>query len=169
MSRTYSPGDLQAADPSSQWWALAWARLLSGDRPNEAGAYPLDSLDDAEWAAWLAATARNSADTIPGPIVGRYDPYGLAPVGVSGVSVTGYSYGAVFRPVPDGPPLYRPHEAAAAAILANPNWLTRETVAGFMTERRSAPEAAAGIRAAGAWIDRLIEQKFEVPEWQPEF
>lgn len=57
MARTYSPANLTPHDPTSLSWALAWARRFAGDVPTEGGAWAPSSLEDEEWAAWLAATA----------------------------------------------------------------------------------------------------------------
>lgn len=51
--RTYSPASLLPHDPTSQAWALAWARRFAGDVPP----WRPGSLEDAEWLAWLQATA----------------------------------------------------------------------------------------------------------------
>lgn len=57
MAKTYNITDLSLADPTSSAWALAWARRFAADVPNAAGAWPDHSLDDAEWSAYLEATA----------------------------------------------------------------------------------------------------------------
>lgn len=112
MTRTYQPEDLDLQDARSLAWALAWVRQLAGDFPNEGGAWPMESAQDAIWRGWLNGTrAENGA--------------------------------------------YRPHEAAAQAILANPNWLTREVTGDYTAERRTPEEVAAGIRQAGAWMDAM--------------
>lgn len=55
--RTYDPTQLTPHDPTSFFWALAWARRFAGDVPTEGGAWPPSSLQDEEWAGWLGATA----------------------------------------------------------------------------------------------------------------
>jgi len=54
---------------------------------------------------------------------------------------------------------FRPHEAAAQAIQANPLWLERVNVMGVYQQFRTADEAASAIRRSGAWIDRLIVEQ----------
>lgn len=54
---------------------------------------------------------------------------------------------------------YRPHEAAARAISANPYWSERLSLMGLSQEFRSAEQVAGAIRQAGSWIDRLITEK----------
>jgi len=120
VARTYNPADLALADPKSAAWALAWARRLAADVPAGSGAWPDHSLEDAEWQAWLDATAVTDAD---------------------------------------GNVWYRPHEAAARALEANPVWLERISVGGVFQQFRTAREAAAAIRRAGAWVDELIVAK----------
>ena len=62
--RTYDPASLDPIDPTSPAWALAWARRLAGDVPTDGGAWPLHSMHDEEWAAWLRATAMDVNGTL---------------------------------------------------------------------------------------------------------
>lgn len=54
MARTYDQVDLALKDPSDLNWALAYTRLLIRDKPNEAGVWPEDSLEDEEIRVALA-------------------------------------------------------------------------------------------------------------------
>ena len=55
--RTFDSSLLSALpSPSTLGWARQWARKFSGDTPNEAGDYPLDSQTDEEWNGWLEST-----------------------------------------------------------------------------------------------------------------
>ena len=51
---------------------------------------------------------------------------------------------------------YRPHEAAARALEADPNRLRALNLAGVTQQYREPHEAAAAIRRGGAWVDELI-------------
>lgn len=51
--RSYNDSSLRPLDPASSVWALNWARRFAGDLPNEGGAYPVGSMSDEEWLAWL--------------------------------------------------------------------------------------------------------------------
>lgn len=63
-----------------------------------------------------------------------------------------------YRPAGTSILYYRPHEAAASALEANPHWLQRETLLGSSVERRSLEAVVRGIRNAGKPFDTLIEQ-----------
>lgn len=137
MTRTFDATKLQPHDPTSPDWALAWVRVFSGDRPNTAGSWPLGSQDDEVWLGWLSATVKPPSPPAPTYAIGGEWPMPLLPV------------------PEDTATRYRPHEAAASAILANPDWVLRESISGFSEERRPAGEVAAAIRAAGRWVDNL--------------
>lgn len=55
MASTYTIANLDPADPDGVAWALAWARFLLRDKPNEGSAFPPGSLDDDEITANLNA------------------------------------------------------------------------------------------------------------------
>lgn len=55
MARTYNTTHLALNDPTSADWALAYVRFALRDKPNDADAYPANSLDDAEINAALEA------------------------------------------------------------------------------------------------------------------
>lgn len=57
MARTYNLTHLALNDPTSAAWALAYVRFALRDKPNEAAAYPIDSLSDEEINAAFAAQA----------------------------------------------------------------------------------------------------------------
>jgi len=92
MARTYTPADLIPHDPTSLTWALAWARRFAGDVPTEGGAWAPSSLEDEEWAAWLAATAASVDGTTyyrPHEAAARAvesDPRRLLSLSLAGVS-----------------------------------------------------------------------------------
>ena len=90
--RTYDPTSLTPIDPTSFTWALAWARRLAGDVPTDGGAWPLHSMHDEEWAAWLRATAMDVGGTLyyrPHEAAARAvesDPRRLLSLSLAGVS-----------------------------------------------------------------------------------
>jgi len=53
MARTYSTSDLALNDPTDADWALAYVRFALRDKPNDANAFPSDSLEDEEINAAL--------------------------------------------------------------------------------------------------------------------
>lgn len=59
--------------------------------------------------------------------------------------------------VADQTTYYRPHEAAAQIISGDPNRKVMERILSWQGEYRAPEQIAGGIRAAGAWIDALIE------------
>ena len=56
---------------------------------------------------------------------------------------------------------YRPHIAAAALIVSDPDRATTETLLGSMFTTRKPNAIAKAIRAEGAWVDDLIETAAE--------
>jgi hypothetical protein len=134
MARTYDPSALTLGDPTSEPWALAWARQFAKDLPNEALAWPADGLSDEEWTAWVRATkleitvSNRFTDTLPSPPA-------------VGTVIASY---------------YLPHVAAAKAFEANPYWVNRETISGYSGERPTAAQVASSILRAGSWVNRLV-------------
>lgn len=57
MARTYNLTHFALNDPTDATWALAYVRFALRDKPNEATAYPIDSLSDEEINAALSAQA----------------------------------------------------------------------------------------------------------------
>jgi len=110
--RTYDPASLDPIDPSSLTWALAWARRLAGDVPTEGGAWPLHSMHDEEWEAWLRATAMDVGGTlyyrphVAAAAVIRSNPAWASRLSIAGVSQEG-----------------RMADEVAAAILAAGAWI----------------------------------------------
>lgn len=76
MAQTYSETHLALKDPTDPNWALAYARFLLRDKPNEAGVFPADSLDNAEIDVMLEATT--VVDTYPATSVTYYRPHEAA-------------------------------------------------------------------------------------------
>jgi len=144
MARTYDATKLTLQDPTNQGWALAWVRRFAGDIPNQALAWPLDSLEDDDWMGWLLATAYNPSKTFP-PAPGGLPGYFSWPL-----------YPGLGWPIYPNITYYRPHTAAAAAVQANPYWLERESILGTQSQYRSAEAIAGGIARQGAFIDTLI-------------
>jgi hypothetical protein len=62
MARTYDVTDLALNDPTSADWALAYVRFVLRDKPNDADAYPIGSLLDAEINAALEGQALEDDD-----------------------------------------------------------------------------------------------------------
>lgn len=58
--------------------------------------------------------------------------------------------------VVEGITYYRPHEAAASALEANPHWLQRESLLGSSQEKRPLEAILTSIRKAGAPLDQAI-------------
>lgn len=63
MDRTYLKGDLIGTTPAVLKWARAWVRFWARDKPNEVGAYPPGSLEDAEIDAALGLHAAMDGTT----------------------------------------------------------------------------------------------------------
>jgi hypothetical protein len=63
-------------DPTSASWAVAYVRLALRDKPNDASAYPLGSLQDEELLALLAGAA--VIDTSVTPNVTYYPAHRVA-------------------------------------------------------------------------------------------
>lgn len=124
--KTYIPAHMRPINPLSAAWALAWARHFAGD-------YPL------------------SLDTEPDvyPLDSWDDAVWLAMLDATAYVVWD-EQGAVVATY------YRPHEAAAIALDANPHWLQRESVLGATQERRPLSEIVQGIRWAGRIFDEEI-------------
>lgn len=76
MAKTYSEAHLALNDPTDPNWALSYARFLLRDKPNEAGVFPADSLDNAEIDVMLVATA--VIDSYPATPVTYYRPHEAA-------------------------------------------------------------------------------------------
>lgn len=98
MARTYDTADLLPHDPASADWALAWARRFAADVPNGAGAYPLGSLDDAEWEGWIDAHKVVVKDSSGTTLATYYRPHIVAanaleanPYWLQRESIAGYS------------------------------------------------------------------------------
>jgi hypothetical protein len=110
--RTYDPASLDPIDPTSFTWALAWARRLAGDVPTDGGAWPLHSMHDEEWAAWLRATAMDVDGTL------YYRPHAAAAAVIRShpAWATRLSIAGVFQ---EG----RTPDEIAAAILAAGAWI----------------------------------------------
>lgn len=105
----------------------------------------LPDVASIEWAAaWVRATLRdtpNAHDAYPeGSYLDAEISGQLALTAVAG---------------PDGP-LYRPHEAAATLIEADPRRTLAFSVGGLSETLPDAKTVAAGIRKAGASIDALV-------------
>lgn len=107
MARTYDMDDLLPHDPEAADWALAWVRRFAADVPNGSGAYPLGSLDDAEWTAWLQAhqlvvrdpTTGNTLATYYRPQIAAAAALEANPYWLQRESIAGYS--AEWRDVGD--------------------------------------------------------------------
>jgi len=76
MARTYSTSDLALNDPTDADWALAYVRFALRDKPNDASAYPSDSLEDEEINA--ALTGNKLVDDGVTPNVTYYQPHRVA-------------------------------------------------------------------------------------------
>lgn len=113
---------------------------------NPAALYPHDPTS----LAWALNWARRFAGDVPAgdgawPPASLEDEEWQAWLGATATTVSGVVY-------------YRPHEAAANAIVSNPHWARRLSLMGLSQEFRTAEEAAGAIRWAGAWVDQLIAQ-----------
>lgn len=100
MARTYDPSLLAAPSVSSLAWARAWVRATLRDTPNEAGAYPPDSLLDEEIdGALVLASVQDSGD----PPAALYAPHVAAAQLVEGDPrrVLSFAVGGLSESLPD--------------------------------------------------------------------
>ncbi|MCK9513758.1 MAG: hypothetical protein M0R28_21385 [Pigmentiphaga sp.] len=100
MARTYDPSQLASPDVASLAWARAWVRMTLRDTPNEAGAYPPNSLLDEEIDGALAL---NSVMDASDPPVALYAPHVVAAQLVEGDPrrVLSFSVGGLSEALPD--------------------------------------------------------------------
>jgi len=76
MAQTYSEAHLALKDPTDPNWALAYARFLLRDKPNEVGVFPANSLSNEEIDVILSATS--AVDSYPDTPVTYYRPHEAA-------------------------------------------------------------------------------------------
>lgn len=100
MARTYDPQLLSAPDVASLAWARAWVRMTLRDTPNEAGAYPPNSLLDEEIDGALALTSVPGSGDPPATL---YAPHVVAAQLVEGDPrrVLSFSVGGLSEALPD--------------------------------------------------------------------
>ena len=82
MARTYDVVDLALNDTTDADWALTYVRFALRDKPNEASAWPIGSLQDEEILAAINANA--VADTSVTPNVTYYPAHRVAAKLLSG-------------------------------------------------------------------------------------
>ncbi len=111
MARTYDPQLLTAPDVASLAWARAWVRMTLRDAPNEAGAYPPNSLLDEEIDGALTLNCV-TGDGDPPPVL--YAPHVAAAQLVEGDPrrVLSFAVGGLSEALPDA-------KQIAAAIRKN--------------------------------------------------
>ena len=110
------------------------------------------ALDDPKSLAWALAWARRFAADVPDG-AGAWPDYSM-----TDEEWQGWLNATALRDQ-DGVVWYYPHVAAARAIQAMPNWLSKVSVGGVFQEYRTAGEAAAAILKAGRWVERLVADK----------
>ncbi len=100
MARTYDPSFLAAPSVSSLAWARAWVRAALRDTPNEAGAYPPDSLLDEEIDGALQLAGVQGAGDPPAVL---YAPHVVAAQLVEGDPrrVLSFAVGGLSETLPD--------------------------------------------------------------------
>lgn len=115
MARTYDLNDLAANDPTDAGWALAYVRFALRDKPNEATAYPIDSLQDEEINAALEAQKLTDTDDDE---TTYYPAHRVAAALLSGnpTWVNRWSSGGVSEEVRDA-------KTAAKAIIEAGRWI----------------------------------------------
>ena len=98
MARTYNLTHLALNDPTSANWALAYVRFALRDKPNDADAYPANSLEDEEINAILEAEKVTDSTDMGGDGTSYYEPHKTAarilsanPEVVTRFSAGGYS------------------------------------------------------------------------------
>lgn len=116
MARTYNLTHLALNDATDADWALAYVRFALRDKPNEATAYPIDSLSDEEVNA--ALTAQALVDESVTPNVTYYAAHRVAAALVTGnpTWISRWSSAGVSE-------AFRDAEATAKAIIRAGRWI----------------------------------------------